>query len=72
METSVSAQLYVMTIDSLCCPGKDNRPQNQHKAVGESGGIIIKVFTSITITSCKENVRLALLVQTNTDYNTTN
>ena len=30
METSVSAQLYVMTPDSLCCTGKDNRPQNQH------------------------------------------
>ena len=31
VETTVSAQLYVMTPDSLCCPGKDNRPQNQHK-----------------------------------------
>jgi len=33
VETSVSAQLYVMTPDSLCCPGKekDNRPQNQHR-----------------------------------------
>ena len=31
METSVSAQLYVMTPDSLCCTGKDNRPQNQHR-----------------------------------------
>ena len=31
VETSVSAQLYVMIPDSLCCPGKDNRPQNQHR-----------------------------------------
>ena len=31
LETSVSAQLYVMTLDSLCCSGKDNRPQNQHR-----------------------------------------
>jgi len=31
LETSVSAQLYVMTPDSLCCPGKDPRPQNQHR-----------------------------------------
>jgi len=31
VETSVSAQLYVMTLDSLCCPGKDNSPQNQHR-----------------------------------------
>jgi len=30
VETSVSAQLYVMIPDSLCCSGKDNRPQNQH------------------------------------------
>ena len=25
------AQPYVMTPDSLYCPGKDNRPQNQHR-----------------------------------------
>ena len=31
VETSVSAQLYVMILDSLCCSGKDNRPQNQHR-----------------------------------------
>ena len=31
VETSVSAQLYVMTPDSLCCSGKDNRPQNLHR-----------------------------------------
>ena len=31
VETSVSAQLYVMTPDSLCCPGKDPRPQNLHR-----------------------------------------
>ncbi len=31
VETSVSAQLYVMTLDSLCCSEKDNRLQNQHR-----------------------------------------
>ena len=25
------ALCYVMTPDSLCCPEKDNRPQNQHR-----------------------------------------
>jgi hypothetical protein len=52
VETSVSAQLYVMTPDSLCCSGKDNRPQNQHREGGNSGGVIIKMCTSITSTSC--------------------
>ena len=58
METSVSAQLYVMTTDSLCYPRKDNRPQNQHRE--GKWQIIIKVFNSITSASCRENVRLAL------------
>jgi len=31
VETSVSDQLYVMTPDNLCCSGKDNRPQSQHR-----------------------------------------
>ena len=38
VETSVSAQLYVMTPDSLCCSGKDNRPQNQHREGEEVEG----------------------------------
>ena len=38
VETSVSAQLYVMIPDSLCCSGKDNRPQNQHREGEEVEG----------------------------------
>ena len=31
VETSLSAQLYALTPDSLCCSGKDLRPQNLHR-----------------------------------------
>jgi len=61
METSVSAQLYVMILDSLCCSGKDNRPQNQHsESRGEdSGGIIMKMCTSMATISCKEDANVS-------------
>ena len=48
VETSVSAQLYVMTPDSLCCSGKDIRPQNQHREEVGKWRIIIKMFNSVT------------------------
>jgi len=37
--------------------GKDSRPQNLHRQGGDSGGIIIKIFTSIPICLLRGSLR---------------